>query len=409
MTKSKAINSKLIFRFNSPKVLGLQYFILSFFWLVFIALLVATVVFFSIERDRINNSNNVNEILDKIANSGDASQITAWYKELMDIKYPLIDFSLMTFVAFSNSNSAPISDWEAAWNQRINNINLAYSYIFITALIAIIGFIFYLIIIIKVYCRASFEKRYNLNVKYHNDYVIYDIRIYLNFTINLAIVFSFFNFLSTLVSLAYGFILVLVSYLFWYGFKIKSETLIKHKWWKSPNFALFTTILLVQNMFNILKIIFANEFGVNLDLILSVLFPIGTITVMITLLIRNMMNTQVSAIMKAIKTINVRVSSYRIFYYSQKEKSLEDYTFVSQLPILIKIPFAKNAINTHDAYKLMTIIDEAATFFEQHFEKEKEKKYMLYHLFNEITDVDEIAEIKFNQLKIEAQKQKKKN
>lgn len=398
----KVLNPTAIFRVNAPKVLGLQYFILSFFWLIFIALLVAAVVLFSIERAKVNGDNNVDGILDQIANSNDQAEKTKLYKQLMDIKYPLIDFSLMAFVAFSGS--PPISDWATAWAQRLNNINLAYSYIFITALIAIIGFVFYLIVIVRIYSRARFEKRHGLVVNYHNDYVIYDIKMYLNFTVNLAIVFSFFNFLSTLVALAYGIILVLVSYFFWYILRIKSETLVKNKWWKSPNFVLFAIILVIQNTFNILKVIFANEFGVNLDLILSVLFPIGTITVMLTILIRNMLNTQVSAVMKAIKTIYARVTAYRIFYYSQKQKSLEDYTFVSQLPTIIKVPFAQNAINTSQAYKLMTIVDDTTTFIQEHYEKEKEKKYMLYHLFNNVTDIAEIQEIKNNKLKLEAQK-----
>lgn len=410
----KVLNPAAIFRANAPKVLGIQYFVLSFFWLIFIALLIAAVVFFSIERARVNGDNNVDAILDQIAKSNDQAEKTELYKKLMDIKYPLIDFSLMAFVAFSAS-SAPIADWSVAWAQRLNNINLAYSYIFITALIAIIGFVFYLIVIIRIYNRARFEKRHGLVVNYHNDYVIYDIKMYLNFTVNLAIVFSFFNFLSTLVALAYGIILVLVSYFFWYILRIKSETLVKHKWWKSPNFVLFAIILVIQNSFNILKVIFANEFGVNLDLILSVLFPIGTITVMLTILIRNMLNTQVSAVMKAIKTIYARVTAFRIFYYSQKQKSLEDYTFVSQLPTMIKAPFAQDAINTTQAYKLMTVIDESTTFIQEHYEKEKEKKYMLYHLFNNVIDIAEIQEIKSNKLKLEAQqaakdkkKQKKK-
>lgn len=404
----KTLNPAAIFRGNAPKVLGLQYFILSFFWLIFIVLLIAAVVFFSVERAKINGDNDVNGILDKIANSDSQAEKTTLYKQLMDIKYPIIDFSLMAFIAFSSS-SAPISDWAAAWTQRLNNINLAYSYIFITALIAIIGFIFYIIVIVRIYSRARFEKRHDLVVNYHNDYVIYDIKMYLNFTVNLAIVFSFFNFLSTLVALAYGAILVLVSYFFWYILRIKSETLVKHKWWKSPNFILFAIILIVQNTFNILKVIFANEFGVNLDLIISVLFPIGTITVMLTILIRNMLNTQVSAVMKAIKTIQARVTAYRIFYYSQKQKSLEDYTFVTQLPTMIKVPFAKNTINTAQAYKLMTIIDDTTTFIEQHYEKEKEKKYMLYHLFTNVIEIDEITEIKSNKLKLESQKKAKEN
>ncbi|WP_241208163.1 hypothetical protein [Spiroplasma melliferum] len=56
----------------------------------------------------------------------------------------------------------------------------------------------------------------------------------------------------------------------------------------------------------------------------------------------------------------------------------------------------------------MKTIDETVAFFDKHLLKEKEKNYMLYHLFNQITDAAEIAEIKANILKVE-EKQKAKN
>lgn len=283
---------------------------------------------------------------------------------------------------------------------------MAYSYLFITALIALIALCYY-IVIIKLAQRRSFEWRYGLSTNFPNDYVIFNPRMYLNFLTNLTIIFSFFNFLTTLISLAYGVLLVLVSYFFWYVLNKKTEVLVPHKWWKATNFSFFVTVLLIQNGYTLIKAIFATKFGVDLDIILLIIIPIGTITVIIAVFIKNMLSTKVTAVRNEIKTIGAKVSAFRIFYYTEKEKALEDYAFVTQLPTLVKEPLSTNSIDTKTAYQLMTIIDETAAFFEQHFAtKEKEKNYMLYHLFNEITDVAEIKEIKDNVLKVEAKKQK---
>lgn len=100
---------------------------------------------------------------------------------------------------------------EKQQTQRSNNINTAYSYIFITILIALI---FYIVIIIRLYRRRTFQKKYGLTTQFTSDYPIYDIKMYLGFIVNLAIFFSFFNFLTTIIVLIYGVILVLTSYFF---------------------------------------------------------------------------------------------------------------------------------------------------------------------------------------------------
>ncbi|WP_375317094.1 hypothetical protein [Spiroplasma endosymbiont of Virgichneumon dumeticola] len=58
------------------------------------------------------------------------------------------------------------------------------------------------------------------------------------------------------------------------------------------------------------------------------------------------------------------------------------------------------SINTKHALVLMQTIDETVLYFNSHFTKSKELNYMLYHLFNNITDVKEIEEIKSNIVKL---------
>ena len=392
------------------KILGFKYFVLTFFWLIFFGLLLTVVILFTIERANVNNANHVNDILKQIAVAS-ASEKVDLYQQLLNIKYPIIDFSLLTFLLFTSSwNSKPISgDYSTSWNQRVTNINVAYSYVFITALVALIALIFYFVIIVKLYLRSAFERKYDLQRKFDNHYDLFNVKIYLNFISSLAILLCFFNFLSTLVAITYGIILLIASGIFRYFFKQKNVILLNHKWWKSPNFILYFSIALIQNGYNILKTLFANQFGVDLDLILTILFPVGTITIFLVILIRNLLNTNITQVKKAIKNINTRIDSFRIFFYSQKEKSLEDFTFVEALPILIRTPLKKNLISAQEAYALMIKINEAALFIEKNFEKKNERNYMLYHLFNEITDIAEIDDIKTNVLKVQAAKKSTSN
>lgn len=408
LTKAEKNKIKIKAYTRVRKILGFKYFVLGFFWLIFFLLLLTMVILFTMERTNINSTNNVNAILEEISRSDNASHRTDLYQQLLDIRYPIIDFSLLTFLFFTGSlNSKPINDWATAWNQRVTSINVAYSYIFIAALVALIGLIFYLVIIIKLYLRAGFERKYNLQPKYHNGYELFDARIYLRFIRSLAIVLCFFNFLSTLIAFTYGIILLLTSYLFWYAFKEKTIILLHRKWWKSPNFILYFSIALIQNGYNIVKALFSSQFGVDLDLILAILFPIGTITVVLAILIRNLLNTNITQVKKAIKNVTTRINSFRIFFYSQKEKSLEDFSFVEELPLLIRVPLKSDLISAKEAYNLMVKVNEASIFIEKNFSKEGERNYMLYHLFNEITEVAEIEDIKTNVLKIQEAKKPK--
>lgn len=67
-------------------------------------------ILFLNERTTINNEKGVDKILNDIANATNDAEKTALYKKLMDIYYPLIDFSLMSFVFSQNNNNVAISD-----------------------------------------------------------------------------------------------------------------------------------------------------------------------------------------------------------------------------------------------------------------------------------------------------------
>jgi hypothetical protein len=148
-----------------------------------------------------------------------------------------------------------------------------------------------------------------------------------------------------------------------------------------------------------LKSIFLSKFGVNLDLIFQIILPIGTITLIVGLFIKNLLNSKVNSVLNAIKSIDAKIISFRAFFYTNKKDSLNDYNFVSLLPPLIKNPLIKGNINHEQANSLMMQLDDMANFINEKYQK-KQRQYMLYVLFNQVSSLDEIEEIKANTLKL---------
>jgi hypothetical protein len=148
-----------------------------------------------------------------------------------------------------------------------------------------------------------------------------------------------------------------------------------------------------------LKSVFLSKLGVNLDLIFQIILPIGTITLIVGLFIKNLLSSKVNSVLNAIKTIDSKLNSFRAFFYTNHSKSLDDYDFVSSLPPLLKKPLINGTITNEAANKLMIELDESAKFIEKYYTK-KQRQYMLYVLFNQIATLDEIKEIKTNTLKL---------
>jgi hypothetical protein len=172
---------------------------------------------------------------------------------------------------------------------------------------------------------------------------------------------------------------------------------------KSEMIYLFA-VMLFQTVYTIVKAVFLSKWGVNLDLVFQIILPIGTITVIVGLFIKNMLSSKVTAVTNGIKGIGGVISTFRTFYYTNKADSLDDFNFVNILPPMIKGPLTAHSITKVQAEQLMQALDDAVKFVETHYAKAKvmEKNYMLYTLFNTVTCVDEITEIKNNVLKKES-------
>lgn len=382
------------------------------FWIIFCSAIIAFTILFIHERANVNakiydvtlvpNCYSINDIKTAIDNGWITSpdQLANAYKQMYEWgKYPLIDFSLM--VSFFANFSTPPTDPTTTWSVRSTAVDMAYSYLFITALIAIVALIFQILMNVENVIQRHKEIKYGLSTKYPNNFLSYkmfNIKMFMDFITNLAIVFAFFNFLSTLIVIGYWIFLYSVQLII--KLTLKKNTNLsdsfgsnKHDFW----YLIF--VMLFQNLYTMLKSIFLSKFGVNLDLIFQIILPIGTITLIVGLFIKNLLSSRVNSVLNAIKSIDGKVVSFRAFFYINKQDSLNDYNFVSSLPPLIKNPLIKGNMSHQRANDLMLQLDEMATFIDNKYQK-KQRQYMLYVLFNQVASVDEIKEIKENTLKL---------
>jgi hypothetical protein len=376
------------------KPIGGQLFTLLLFWLVFTGLIVAALILFVMERKVVEYGGNwFGKHYDGIQNwlkdfnSGDAAKQATAALDLAKVKYPIIDFSLFSFMSIINPTAEDGTNWVDFWNNKQTNINAAYSYLFITAIIALVGVAMYLIMITKSVWIARQNKKMNLwSVEYDKVRLISN-QIYVTFTLNLAIIFSFFNFLSTIIAGIYGIFLVLISLIF----RKYRSLVLPAKWWTSPTFSLLITVVIYQNAYTLAKTMFLHYFSVNIDLIVQIIFPIGTTAVIITLFIKNMFSSNVSAVKAKMKNIITQAKSMDDFYEVREVEALQDYTFVTQLPVI----FTSNIriLDKSGEEKLLVAIFKLVRQIMGTNLSATEQKYLMYHFFINIKTQEQLIEL----------------
>jgi hypothetical protein len=199
------------------------------------------------------------------------------------------------------------------------------------------------------------------------------------FILNLAMVFAFFNFLSTLVVLAYWSFLYVSKYIIYLG-SMKKITLKTDKLQlEKKDIAYLICIMVFQNAYTIVKSIFVNTLGVNLDLIVSIIFPIGTVTIIIALFIKNLLDSKISSAARKIKNVQANIDAIRLFVNIRHEQVFDDYNFISIIPSSVKVRLTNKSSDREQAYKDLFKLGEIAELIETKFiKKEKDKNYLLY-------------------------------
>jgi hypothetical protein len=141
-------------------------------------------------------------------------------------------------------------------------------------------------------------------------------------------------------------------------------------------------------------------FSVDIDLIVSIIFPIGTTAVIITLFIKNIYSSKVSVVSAKLKQMILEATRLDNYYEVKGEASLDDYKFVSELPIV----FATNihALDENDERKLLKAIFTLIREIKAAPVSDEQKKCMLYHLFVNVKELGQLESLYHSIKKISA-------
>jgi hypothetical protein len=134
-----------------------------------------------------------------------------------------------------------------------------------------------------------------------------------------------------------------------------------------------------------------NGFGVNLDIIMQIIIPIGTVTVIIGLFIKNMMSSKLNATKNKIKNIGDSVNKIRMFVTLQGTKAFDDYDFLNLLPSFLKEKIIDGQVDKKALLNSLIEYEKISRFIEDNYKKkDMDKKYLLYVMNNVCKSKDDL-------------------
>ncbi len=155
--------------------------------------------------------------------------------------------------------------------------------------------------------------------------------------------------------------------------------------------------MIFQNVYNIVKSVFVNTLGVNLDLLFSIILPVGTITIIIGLFVKNLMDSKISSAARKVKNVQSNIDAIRLFVNLKQEKVFDDYDFISIIPSAVKTRLTNKTSDRTAAYKDLLKLDEISELIETKFVKnEKDKNYLLYIAYYVCQNQTELATFEAN-------------
>jgi hypothetical protein len=138
-------------------------------------------------------------------------------------------------------------------------------------------------------------------------------------------------------------------------------------------------VMIYQTTYTLLRSYFINEFGVNLDIIMQIVLPVGTVTCIVGLFIKNLMSSKMTNVKKQIMGITTVVEQLRVFIILKGTSAFNDYDFVSLIPTFIKNEINNSKIIDNDRMlEQFKKYDSLINLIEKNIKKIMNKKYLMY-------------------------------
>ena len=328
--------------------------------------------------------------------------------------YPLMDFSLMNF--FKTNQVNPLT----AWMSKNTNMTVVYAYVFVSSVMAVIFVVLESLLIAQEVVARKKMIKYHFSFDNYDTYLlnyrILNTRNWSGLVCDLTILFCFFNFVSTLAIIAYSIVAIIIFVLI--GATTKNKTFTGKNAWKlvwgeNANVVFFIAVMFIQNGYNLLKAVLLSTIDINLDVVFSVIIPIGLITVILGFYIKSAFDSQITQVKKAIKNIDGQVTTFRTFYNANPTTCIDDYNFVNSLPAFLKKVLNHKDMNKKILQENFELINKSIDFFNTNYDpKSQTRKVNLYAIFNVVKNTKQLQALYNNGVKafeIETENKAKKD
>jgi hypothetical protein len=189
---------------------------------------------------------------------------------------------------------------------------------------------------------------------------------------------------------------------FFLRFIFTRKFILREGFLQQKNIKFFLSLFFFQVGYLFLKDYFFERFGVNIDLAFKIIFPIGSLTLFISLFLKKMWDSSINVIHKEISEISKKVDDFQTFFVLRRERVFEDYQFVMTLPKFVKekIKFSKTPQQQQEVFETIRLLDLDLSFFKKKIEKKNHLDTIFYLIFNKIGTYEEIEIIKDSVVKV---------
>ncbi|WP_252319207.1 MULTISPECIES: hypothetical protein [unclassified Spiroplasma] len=251
---------------------------------------------------------------------------------------------------------------------------------------------------IRCWMKKYIENKYKVISNFENNFFIFKALLVLNVARNITYIFCFTNVFTTLFVLTYWFCYFII-YIILEKILEEKNQILGNPWWKDIEKRSLFIILGFEVLYLIVKnsILNFTKGTINIDQVLKYFIPASSLALILAVFIQSLVKNDVKTILNNIKNVKTKVDDFKIFYNWDYKNIISDFLFVKEAPLIIRNELKQKVLTNEEKNKIFELLHEIYQFLifvEKQNIKVSELKYIYYHLFYEITNRDEISQIK---------------
>lgn len=251
---------------------------------------------------------------------------------------------------------------------------------------------------IKCWIKKYIETKYQVISNFENNFFIFKTLLVLNVTRNITYIFCFTNVFTAIFILIYW-LFYFIIYLILDRVLVEKSQMLANAWWKDNQKRSLFIILGFEVLYLIVKnsILKFTAGAINIDQVLKYFIPASSLALILAVFIQNLVKNDVKTILNNINNVKTKVDNFKIFYNWDYNNMINDFLFIKEAPLIIRNQLKSKVAISDERVKIIKLLHEIyqfITFIEAQNLKTNELKYIYYHLFYEITNDNEISQIK---------------